>query len=966
MIDLRRWPNADEVLDRALELPAGARAAFVAAATDHDPELRRAIETVLAEASGPDGFLTPGEPLTGPLADELAREIAPAVADHGSVLRPGDRIEHYEIVSAIGRGGMGEVFRARDTRLHRDVAIKVLPARFARDRSRLARFRREARLLASLSHPGIGAIFGLAEDAGVEALVLELVEGPTLSERIGGRQLPIDEVIAIGRQIAEALGAAHEANVIHRDLKPANIKVTPEGVVKILDFGLAKVFDIESDAALHDSTDLSTASPNAMFGTAAYMSPEQVRRRSVDQRADIWAFGCVLFEMLTGTRAFPGDSIPDVLARVMEREPAFGLLPPATPPALRRLLRRALDKNPARRLGHIDDALLEFDDAVAEPEADQAPATPLRWWPIALAVGGLAAAASVVALLFARSGDPRSEPPASRLVMALPLGDTPMISFQPMIAVSPDGRTVVYRARRGGMPMLFRRQIDRLESEPIPGTDGATGPFFSPDGRWLGFDGGGVIKRVSLAGGSPVVVADAPGGVTAAWAADDRIVFATNTGRVLQRVASSGGTPEAISTLDPQRGDTRHTLPQVLPGGDAVLFSVVTGTHRYVAVLDTTTRQVATILEGTHPRLLAGGYLLFAREGGLWGVRFDTAARKLAGTPVPLVEGVQDTDNTVLHFDVGGDGTLVYLPATENVLRFQKLVWFDRRGVESPVPIPPGPYGRPALAPDDARVALAVEDRSNSDIWIGDLTNGSMSRLTLEPAIETAPIWSPDGRFVAFRSERERPGLYRRDAQGAGPIEPLTQTDGPIHSPYSWTPDGSAILLSIFRSFGSQAVAMVTPPDATVRVLLDGDFAQTDPQVSPDGRWLAYQSDESGQAEIYVRPFPRVTGGRWQVSVAGGRVPRWSPDGRELFFIDEVGLMAARVLPAEPFRFDPPSRLFAVRMFAGRGGNDYEVSRDGRRFLFILDGPQPPERQAQIVVVQGWRGEVAAKLAGQR
>ncbi len=345
--------------------------------------------------------------------------------------------------------------------------------------------------------------------------------------------------------------------------------------------------------------------------------------------------------------------------------------------------------------------------------------------------------------------------------------------------------------------------------------------------------------------------------------------------------------------------------------------------------------------------------LLFAREGGLWGVRFDTAARKLAGTPMPLVEGVQDTDNTVLHFDVGGDGTLVYLPATENVLRFQKLVWFDRRGVESPVPIPPGPYGRPALAPDDARVALAVEDRSNSDIWIGDLTNGSMSRLTLEPAIETAPIWSPDGRFVAFRSERERPGLYRRDAQGAGPIEPLTQTDGPIHSPYSWTPDGSAILLSIFRSFGSQAVAMVTPPDAAVRVLLDGDFAQTDPQVSPDGRWLAYQSDESGQAEIYVRPFPRVTGGRWQVSVAGGRVPRWSPDGRELFFIDEVGLMAARVLPAEPFRFDPPSRLFAVRMFAGRGGNDYEVSRDGRRFLFILDGPQPPERQAQIVVVQG-------------
>ncbi len=346
------------------------------------------------------------------------------------------------------------------------------------------------------------------------------------------------------------------------------------------------------------------------------MSPEQIRRREVDQRADIWAFGCVLFEMLTGTRAFPGDSIPDVLARVMEREPAFGLLPSATPPAIRRLLRRTLDKNPARRLSHIADALLEFEDAAAEPEIElESPAPRRPWWPMALAVVAVGAGAGFATMLVTRSGSADgAEPPATRLVMALPPGDTPMISFQPMIAVSPDGRTVVYRARRGGTPMLFRRQLDRLESEPIPGTDGATGPFFSPDGRWLGFDGGGVIKRVSLDGGSPAVVADAPGGVTAAWAADDRIVFATNTGRVLQRVTSSGGAPETISTLDPQRGDTRHTLPQVLPGGDAVLFTVVTGTNRYVAILDTTTRQIATILEGTHPRLLAGGYLL-VRQG---------------------------------------------------------------------------------------------------------------------------------------------------------------------------------------------------------------------------------------------------------------------------------------------------------------------------------------------------------------
>jgi serine/threonine-protein kinase len=962
MTDLSKWAEADDLLDRALALPAAERTAFLRRAAAHDPALCSALEAVVAEASFDDAFLQPGGALSGALGQEIHDRLTGD--DDGAeshVLTPGSRLEHYEIIGLLGRGGMGEVYRARDLRLDRDVAIKILPARFAGDGDRVARFHREARLLASLSHPGIGAIHGVAAERDIEGLVLELVEGPTLAERLERGALALDESLAIGRRLAEAIEAAHARGILHRDLKPANIKLTADGGVKVLDFGLARM--LAPDGPAHaGSADLSAQTPGQLLGTAAYMSPEQVRGDTVDERADIWAFGCVLFEMLTGSRAFPGAATPEILARVMEREPAFGLLPSSTPQAIRRLLRRTLEKKPHQRLGYVGDAILEFDEAET-PALDAIQSPPPRWKSVAFGLAGLAAGALVTTLLLRPNA--AAPVPVTRFVMPLPAGDEPVTGFQPMTALSPDGRTLVYRARRNGVVRLFRRAMQDLDPEAIPGTENGTAPFFSPDGRWLGFDSDGVLKRVALTGGPPVVICPAPGGVTATWSPDDTIVFATNTSRVLQRVPASGGKAVALTTLDHARGDTLHLLPQMLSDGRTILFTIVSGSTRRIAVR-LESGETRVIAEGTHGRFLPAGFLVFSRDGSLWGVPFDVGRLAPSGTAAPLVEGIAHTDNTVLHFDVVRDGSMVYLPAGESGGGLQRLAWIDRAGRETPVNLEPRPYLRGGLSPDGTRLALAIRERGNTDVWIADLTRQTISRLTFDATIETMPTWSPDGQSVAFRSEREGPGLFRRDAQGAGPIERLTATDGPIHSPYSWTPDGRTLLFALFRSFRNQAIASVTPPDRSIRVLLDGDFAQLDPQVSPDGRWLAYQSDESGRFEIYARPYPSVETGRVQISTAGGTSPRWSPDGREIFYLDPSGLMTVAVTRAQSLAAGTPRRLFEVRPFGGRLGGDYEVAPDGRRFLFILDGPPAAGHPVHLVVVENWVEELKSRLAQPR
>jgi serine/threonine-protein kinase len=927
--------------------------------TTSDEELIAALEAVIAEAAARDDFLHPSGVWAGALGTELRETLQDVVIP----LSAGTRIEHYEILAPLGRGGMGEVYRARDSKLTRDVALKVLPARYAQDEERRARFRREARLLASLNHPGIGAIYGIAESENIEALVLELVEGPTLAELIADGARPLDEVIAISQQLVDAIAEAHARGILHRDLKPANIKVSAGGTVKVLDFGLARVFAGDRDG---DDGDLTRDSARVLIGTASYMSPEQARGRQVDQRTDVWAFGCVLFEMLTGTRAFSGTSVADVLAAVIQREPAFSLLPATTPEPLRRLLRRTLDKNPDRRLGFIGDARLELDDALAPQPAAAADGgaiveetrdgvTRAALWlaPMLLAIVGVAIWS------FTRQAGP--SPSLARLSMPLPAGDQPVAGFQPMVAQSPDGRVIVYRASRRGVIQLFRRDLDALDAVPIAGTENATSPTFSPDGRWLAFDADGVLKRVATSGGVPVVICNAPGGVTAAWLTDDTIVFATNTSRALQRVPAAGGTPVPLSVLDPSRRDTLHLLPQQVPGRRALLFTVVAGAGRQIAALNLDTRAVQMLIEGTHATFVTPEIVAFAREGTLWASRFDRDRLAFTGTAVPLEERVAQTDNTVFHY-AAANGALVYLPP-QSVGGRQRLVWMDRAGRETPVNVEPRPYLRVSLSPDNQRLALSLEEDDNQDVWIADPGRNTMSRLTFEPTIETMPTWSPDGRYIAFRSEREGPGVFRRDARGTGVAERLTATDGPIHSPYSWTPDGRTLLLAVFRSFRQQAIASVTPPETTVRILLDGDFAQLDPQVSPNGQWLAYQSDETGRFEVYVRPYPNVDGGRWLLSGAGGTSPRWGPDGRELFYHDGESLVRVPVSSDGTFAPGHPARLFAVKPFGGRLGPDFEIAADGQRFLFLIPTASESPRAAGLVFVQNWSNTVAARLS---
>ena len=686
------------------------------------------------------------------------------------------------------------------------------------------------------------------------------------------------------------------------------------------------------------------------------MSPEQARSAPVDHRADIWAFGCIVFEMLTGRRAFEGRTVAEVLARILEREPDVSLLPAGTPPSLRRLLRRCLDKDRDRRLAHVGDARLELDDARAELAGEEGP-RPARLTRTAL----LLAAAAVVVALVAVARVPWEAVPAApdlvRFGLGVPPGDEFGTGFQPVPAISPDGRVVVYRARRDGVVRLFKRPLDALAPEPLAGTEEGTGAFFSPDGRWLAFDGDGVLRKARLDGSAPTAICAAPGGVTGTWLPDDTIVFATNTSRVLRRVPAGGGDPADLTQLDASAGDVQHGWPDALPGGRAVLFTIVRTRTRHVAAVSLSSGAVTLITAGTQPRYLASGHLVFARDSAVWVAPFDPDRLALTGEAVPVAQDVEGSETSSVHFDVSRDGTLVYLPRVESPT-LRRVVWVDRDGVETPTPLPPREYRSVRLSPDGARVAMAVTESDNSDIWVAQLATGVATRLTFEPTVESAPIWSRDGRFVIFRSERGGGGMFRRAAAGTGDMERLTQSGGPIQTPGALAPGDRMLLFTEFRGFREQAIARVDlggGPEAVER-LLDGPFAQLRPELSPDGRWLAYQSDESGRWEIYVRPYPDVHAGRWRISHDGGTTPRWRSDAAELFFFDGAGIASAAVAPGPPFRAAPPRRLAEADAGPSRLGPEFDVAADGRRLLLIRDaaGAGDAIGRRDLVLVRGW------------
>ncbi len=882
----------------------------------------------------------------------------------------GKALAHYRVVGPLGAGGMGEVYRALDTKLGRDVALKVLPEAFARDPERLARFEREARLLASLSHPNIAAIHGLEQAGDVHFLVLELIEGQTLAERLAGGPLPVEEAVGLCRQVAEALEAAHEKGVIHRDLKPANVKVTSAGKVKVLDFGLAKAFAGEEAADLSRSPTVTEAATRAgvLLGTAAYMSPEQARGKPVDKRTDIWAFGCVLYECLTGKQAFPGETVSDAVAGILKSEPDWARLPAETPPGLRALLPRCLQKDPARRLHDIADARLEIEEALARPTAaapSAIPATrsPAPWrrlagfWAIGILTG------AVITLAFWHLWH-RREPTRTpvRFSITLP-ADQRLGGGLLRVEVSPDGRNVVYVARSRVTSQLYIRGLDEFGGRPLPGTEGGNSPFFSPNGKWVGFNAGGKLKKVSLEGGSPLVLCDAGFG-SGSWGPDDTVIFTPNVTMGLWQVAASGGTPQKLTEPDTSKGELGHWWPQILPGGKSVIFTAYSTPveKARVAALTLKTGEIRTLVEGAvFGRYVSTGHLLFARGQRLLAVSLDLSRLEVKGPPVVVVEDVAvEPANGNSQLAVSENGTLAYVPASllnpESV-----LVWVRRDGQEEVVSESRRAYGPPALSPDGERVAVLVV-AENPDLWLYERARGTLTRFTFGEGSEFYPVWTPDGRRLIFASEQPQFDLQWKPIDGSGPEEVLLSTPYDKR-PTSVSPDGALLVFSQEHPETRHDIWLLPlKGERKPRPFLQTRFDEGGAAISPDGRWIAYHSDESGQYEIYLQTFP-APGSKQQISTARGSSPRWSRDGRTLFYRSPEGVMAVEIAPGAPLRAGRPRALFPdiYETFPTQAG--YDVGPDGR----LLMVKTPPEAwPRQINVVLNWfeelkRGVPAAK-----
>jgi serine/threonine protein kinase len=788
-------------------------------------------------------------------------------------LSPGTRIGRLEIVSALGAGGMGEVYRARDAELGRDVAIKVLPELFAANPERMARFAREAKVLASLSHQNIAAIYGLEDMGSVRALVLELVEGQTLAEAIalaGPHGIPIEDSLPIAAQIAAALEAAHARGIIHRDLKPANIKLRPDGTVKVLDFGLAKA--MASDSPSVDpgiSPTITGTRPDVILGTAAYMSPEQARGKAVDKRADVWAFGCVLYEMLTGVRVFGGDDVADSLAAVVRAEPDWSKLPAETPAPIRRLLRRSLEKDPKERLPDIGMARLEIKDALSTPTSaveptPVAPSSHRSWlpWIVAALFAGLALAASAWSLLRIDGID---QPPM-RLEIIPPPGFAP-----DSLALSPDGRQLAFVAPIDGVPRIWVRQLAQESAQPLPGTDHASFPFWAPDGRSLGFFAGGKMQRIDLAGGSPQVLADVTVGRGASWSRDGVILFAPALTSALMRVSASGGVPEPATRLE--MGVLNHRWPHFLPDGRHFLFGSIAESDKrglYLGSLDGD--RPVRLLEASAAGWYASGYLVFDvfdDAGVVKAVRFDIERRRVTGESVPVVQNLFKPPTGRSASSLSSTGVFAYVRAS---FGHRRLVWMDRGGklVGTVGQTDAAGLANPELAPDGRRVAVTrISD--GSAVWLIDVARGVPTRLTFGPGLDTAPFWSPKGDRVVYRHQVGRAqDLFVTAANALGEAKRLFPGRG-SETPADWSPDGRVLLYAVP---GDDLMAL------DVERMKSFPVAQTAAnegwgQFSPDGRFVAYQSNESGRFEIYVRTFPGAEG-KWPVSAAGGTQPRYA------------------------------------------------------------------------------------------
>jgi serine/threonine-protein kinase len=935
-------------------------------------------------------------------------------------LQPGTRVGPYEIAAQIGVGGMGEVYRATDTNLGRAVAIKVLPDAFAQDPDRLARFDREARTLAVLNHPHIAQIHGLERSGGTVALVMELVDGPTLADRIALGAVPVDEALPIAKQIAEALEAAHEQGIIHRDLKPANIKVRPDGAVKVLDFGLAKVIDAGlgtgnpglGNRGLDHASQAPTVTTPAVteagiiLGTAAYMSPEQARGKPVDRRTDIWAFGCVLYETLTGRKAFPGEDVTDTLAAVMRSEPAWEALPPGLSPTLTVYLKRCLHKEPRQRVGDARDVRLAlegaFDTTVgvggfrsAEPadvqEQVNAAVTNARrewarlFWRRVLVVGAAAAiagsAVSGAALWYARR-----PAPGALVRLDLTTSGASALSLQPVVrdlAITPDGSHIIYR----GSNRLFVRALAQTPPTALTGVGAPRGPFVSPDGQWVGFFDTNQLKKVALTGGPPVTVTvtdgNAPRGAT--WGQDETIIFATAAPATgLQRTSVSGGEVTVLTTPNRESGEGDHVWPEFLPGSQAVLFTIApTGGDldtAQIAVMDLRTNtQTVLVRGGSHAHYVPSGHLVYGSRGTLRAVAFDLARMAVVGTPVTVVEQVMTTPVGAVDAMVAANGTLVYAAGGGFAGVERSLVWVGRTGREEPLSAPIRPYQYPRLSPDGAR-AIVYSNDQELDLWVWDMARAGLTRLTFEPGQDMVAAWMPDSRRVLFSSARGRDtrNVFMQAVDGTGSA--VRVLESPNHmDPTGVTSDGMRMVLNEITPSRRRDLRLFTlsPPGAVaaspqgaallssrLETLVETPSEERGGVVSADGRWLAYESDASGRFEVYVRPFPNVGDGLWQISNGGGMQPLWAPSGRELFFVAPDGALMMVPVNAGDSAWNAglATKLIEGRYYFGDGGaapsRHYDVAPDGQRFLMIKEVGGGASTPQNIAVVLNWTEEL--------
>jgi Tol biopolymer transport system component len=862
-------------------------------------------------------------------------------------LAPGTRLGQYEIIAAIGAGGMGEVFRAHDTKLNRDVALKFLPDTVASDPDRLMRFTREAQALAALNHPNIGAIYGI-EDASpaLHALVLELVDGQTLTDRIARGPLPLSEALSIAKQIALALEAAHEHGIVHRDLKPANIKLRPDGAVKVLDFGLAKL--TARDQADSSASELSN-SPTAtagmtrvgtVLGTAAYMSPEQARGLAVDRRTDIWAFGCVLYEMLTGRSAFAGETVADTIAKILEREPGWNAWPVNVPPSIRALVQRCLERDRTQRIADITTAQFVMSDLASTAVMGMTPAmarsTNRR---TVLAIVSFVSAAVIVIGAVAYL---RREPPDVRVYRSTVLATlAPDPNVAPILALSPDGRRLAFiGSDTNGNNLVNVRALDGLAALPLPGTEGAQTVFWSPDGRFLAFVAGNKLKTIDASGsGSTLILCDALTSLAGSWSRDDVILFTPTADSPLFRVSSAGGKPSRVTALDTKAGETAHVNPFFLPDGRHFLYQAQAsgGVPQgiYVGSLDSAER--TRLLDGGSNIEYARGALLFLRGTTLMAQSFDASRRTLSGEAMPLADRVQISEVSANlrtgTFSVSETGVLVY---RADVSGGSDLVWFDRAGREVGRLGDRAKYLDVVLAPDGAQAAVSVMEPGTAtrDVWIYDISRGLRNRLTFDPEDDLDAKWSPDSSRVVFGSRRRgHMDLFVKTATGAG-SEQLLWADNLDKYAQSWSPDGRFLLYVTVGGPTGQDL-WVLPLSGNERrpfAFLPAPFNKGTGQFSPDGRWVAFRSNETGRFEVYVAPFPGP-GGKWQISTTGGTLPRWRRDGKEIFYVAPGNTLMAAPVVVEDGRVEVGSvqKLFQVRPVTPR--YYYDVSADGQRFL---------------------------------